>query len=573
MTKLGSFTFVLHSHLPYVLSHGQWPHGMDWLNEAAAETYIPILNVFGRLLDEGIKPKVTVSITPVLAEQLADRTFKDGFKHYLEIKIAAAVKDEEQFKLYNNTHMASLALMWNNYYTGILTDFTERYKEDLVFAFRRLQDEGAIEIITSAATHGYLPLIGSDESINAQIKEGVAVYKRHFGKQPKGIWLPECAYRPRYKWNFPIENTGEAYVRKGIEEFLYDNNIKYFVVDHHLLEGGKAIGVYLDRFSGLRKLWAQFENESEQKDAGWKRHSPYNLYLVSSTGGEKPVAIFVRDPKTGVQVWSGKHGYPGDGNYLEFHKKHFQGGLRYWKITSAETDLGGKMEYDPDAVIGRVRENAGHFKDLVKGILNEHLKTEGKPGIVTAPYDAELFGHWWFEGPQWLYYVLKWLNADPEIELITAGEYIDKNPPKDVVSIPEGSWGEGGFHWIWYNDWTRWTWKNIYKAESIMKDVSAKYTKTADTDIKRMSKQLARELLLMESSDWQFLISTWSARDYAELRFNGHYNDFIRIYKMIQAKASGNNLSTGDWEFLGDCEKKDCLFSDVDVKWWQKEVA
>ena len=569
MSKIGSFTLVLHSHLPYVLSHGKWPHGMDWLNEAAAETYIPLLNMFNRLLNEGVKAKVVLGITPVLAEQLADNSFKEEFKNYLQVKIEAAITDAEQFRVYGNEWRGKLAKNWKDYYTRIMVDFKETYKEDIIDAFRQLQDKGAIEIITSAATHGYLPLIGYDESVNAQIRTGIAAYKRHFKRQPRGIWLPEAAYRPRYKWAYPVEDAGKPYMRKGIEEFLYENNIEYFVVDHHLLEGGKAIGVYLDRFKDLKQLWAQFEKEYEHKSKVKKKHSPYEIHLVSSSGGENPVAIFTRDPRTGAQVWSGESGYPGDGSYLEFHKKHFPGGLRYWKVTSAKSDLGDKWEYDPDAAEARVKENAGHFKDVIKGLLNNHLKSTGKPGIVVAPYDSELFGHWWFEGPEWLYYVIKWINADPELQLVTGSEYLDKNRPTEVVSIPEGSWGEGGFHWIWYNDWTKWTWKHIYEAEGIMKELASKYADSNDSNLQRMLKQLARELLLLESSDWQFLISTWSARDYAELRVSEHYNDFMRIYKMIQTKLSGNNPHIGDWEFLGDCEKRDCVFPDIDIKLWK----
>ena len=569
MTKTGSFMLVLHAHLPYVISHGRWPHGMDWLNEAAAETYIPLLNVFNRLISEGVKLKVVVGITPVLMEQLSDSQFKIEFKEYLRVKIDAALKDEKQFLSFGNKDRARMARFWNDYYTGIRDNFTQRYDENIVAAFGKLQDKGAVEIITCAATHGYLPLIGYEEAVNAQIKQGVAVYERQLKRKPRGIWLPECAYRPRYRWSYPVENAGEPFLRRGVEEFLYENGIDYFIVDHHLLEGGKAIGAYLDRFKGLKEVWGRFEKEFEHVwKVADKKRSPYNVYLVSSNEGKSPTAIFTRDHKTGLQVWSGEWGYPGDINYLEFHKKHFPGGLRYWKITSAKSDLGTKEEYDPGAVEERIKENAGHFKEVVKGVLEEHKKSSGKPGIVVSPFDAELFGHWWFEGPRWLYYVLKWMDADPELELVTGGEYLDKNKPSEVISIPEGSWGEGGFHWIWFNNWTKWTWKRIYEAEKIMKDQVGKYVNSPEGDVKRFLKQMGKELLLMESSDWQFLISTWSAKDYAELRMSNHYNDFMRIYGMLKKKTGGEELTIGDWEFLGDCEKRDCLFSDLDIQWW-----
>jgi len=259
--KLGSFVLVLHAHLPYVLSHGTWPHGSDWLNEAAVGTYIPLLNVLNRLKDEGLSPKVTIDISPVLAEMLANDEFKKGFKAYLELKKTAAKNDIEEFTRIGETHMAKLAGMWLDLFGKIHRDFTSRYNEDLLNAFKTLQDQGHIEIATCGATHGYFPLLSEDVSIQAQIKQAVSSYRRHFGKDPRGIWLPECAYRPSYRWKKPFEEGGQPYLRKGIEEFLSENRIEYFFVDSHLVKGGKAIGVYLDRFEDLRSLWANFEKQ------------------------------------------------------------------------------------------------------------------------------------------------------------------------------------------------------------------------------------------------------------------------------------------------------------------------
>ncbi len=568
MVKLGSFTFFLHTHIPYVLSHGTWPHGMDWLNEAASETYIPLLEVFNRLVGEGHLPKVVVGISPVLAEQLADPTFKEGLRGYLKNRIDAAREDGEQFAKWNWSNMKRVADMWQDYFANALNLFQDKYEGDLIGGFKRLQDTGALEIITCAGTHGYLPLLGEDSAIKAQIRVGVQTYEKYFGRHPRGIWLPECAYRPRYQWKYPIEGFGNERMRKGIEEFLYEDEIEYFLVDSHLLKGGKAIGVYIHRFEALKQLWKQFEREYVVEAKGIEK-SPYQVYLASSSfGGDKAVAIFTRDPETGLQVWSGEWGYPGDGYYLDFHKKHFPGGHRYWRVTSANTGLGHKEEYRPGWVEERIRENAGHFKDLVKGILSRYRKESGHSGIVTAAFDTELLGHWWFEGPRWLYYVLKWIDMDPEMGLVTGGQYLDNNPPQQIISLPEGSWGEGGFHWIWLNEWTKWTWELIYDAETKMKEMAQKHAKTSDSDLLRLLRQMARELLLLESSDWQFLISTWSARDYAELRVREHYEGCIRLYDLIRKRARGVELHIGDWEFLGACEERDNLFTDIDVGWW-----
>ncbi|MFA6471520.1 MAG: hypothetical protein WCU00_05700, partial [Candidatus Latescibacterota bacterium] len=192
----GKLVLVLHGHLPYVIAHGKWPHGMDWLNEASAETYIPFLKVMDKLISEGISPKITIGLTPVLSEMLADEVFKEEFQSYLNTKVEAAQIDAKEFSLIGDTGRYELALLWERYYSDIRTYFNDVLKRDIISAYRKMQDDGHIEIITCAATHGYLPLLGEDTAVQAQIKLGVATYKKHFGRQPRGIWLPECAYRP-----------------------------------------------------------------------------------------------------------------------------------------------------------------------------------------------------------------------------------------------------------------------------------------------------------------------------------------------------------------------------------------
>jgi len=567
--KIGSFTFVLHSHLPYVLDHGRWPHGMDWLNEAMAETYIPLIDLLYRLLEEGHSPRLTIGVTPVLAEQLSDSSFPAEFSSYLKEKIESAEADYRQFSGWSSPHLAQLALFWREHYARIKQRFEKRYNRDLITPLRDLQKRGVVELITSAATHGYLPLLAEDTSVQAQIKQGILSYERIFGGRPRGIWLPECAYRPRYQWTPPVGNGKGKSLRKGIEEFLSENGIEYFIIDAVLLKGGKSIGVYIDRFEALKGLWGRFEKQYRPQKEDEEK-SPYEVYLVGSSEGKKPVAVFTRDPETGLQVWSGEWGYPGDGWYLDFHKKHFPGGHRYWRVTSAKTDLADKLEYEPDKVNARVRENANHFHKMVKGILANYGQRSGNPGIICAPFDAELFGHWWFEGPQWLYQVLKLMGEDRQIELATCGDYLDQAKPFKVVSLPEGSWGKGGYHYIWLNEWTQWTWKHIYEDERKMKELAQRFGETKDDNLSKILKQLARELMLLESSDWQFLISTWSARDYAELRLSEHHQNFLRLADMAERYGEGRWVDPGEWNFLGACEERDRLFPDIKVEWYRE---
>ncbi|MBO8151732.1 MAG: DUF1957 domain-containing protein [Candidatus Marinimicrobia bacterium] len=563
----GYLAFVLHSHIPYVVNHGEWPHGMDWLYEAASESYLPLLGEFNSLISDGIKPNVTIGITPVLAEQMSSERFKEGFVNYLKMKIQVAEKDKEEFTRTGRKLLAELARMWVDFYSKELEEFEHVYKRNLVEAFRSLQDDGHIEIITCAATHGYLPLLGKDESVDAQIRIGVETYKRHFGKDPAGIWLPECAYRPRYRWSSPVKGYKKEFLRKGLEEFLYQYGIKYFIVDKSLILGGDTKGVYLERFEALKHLWKQFREGYKAPEVDEER-SIYENYFVSSSGTEKGAVVYGKHEEVGLQVWSGRWGYPGDGRYLEFHKKHFPSGLKYWKVTSNDSDLASKMEYYPDDVEKALEDHSEHFVSIVEKYLKENFDKTGRAGIITCPFDTELFGHWWFEGVRWLGKVLRKLNKKKEYRPITLSEHLKSNSPERVVSLPEGSWGQGGFHYIWLNEWTEWTWREIYRAEDLMVNLADEYRGTSDKNITAILNQIGRELLLLESSDWQFLISTWSARDYAENRVAFHAESIRRLKEILDSYCSTGKLSESDERYLKTLEKNDGIFPDIDFEYW-----
>jgi 1,4-alpha-glucan branching enzyme len=503
----------------------------------------------------------------VLTEQLADRRFREEFLSYLHMKQSAAQENEAEFSRRGNQHMSDLAHFWWRYYQDIERDYVERYGSDIVGAFRQLQDEGHIEIITSAATHGYLPLLGRDTSVQGQVNQGVATYRKHYGRDPSGVWLPECAYRPRYEWTPPVgDKDGKAVLRKGVEEFLAEAGLKYFIVDSHLLAGGEALGVYIDRFEALRRLWEQSQKGVLREPT---ERTLYRAYLASSSEDlNKATAVFARDTRTALQVWSGEHGYPGDYNYLEFHKKHFPGGLRYWRVTDARADLGSKQPYEPAQVPERVRQQAEHFVDVVRALVQEQAEKQDLP-VVCAPYDAELLGHWWFEGPEWLYQVLKRLAQDDVVQPITCSAYLEQAPPAEVVRLPEGSWGQGGFHWVWLNEWTEWTWEHIYEVEGRLAELLEKAPDEPTGELKAVLEQLVRELLLLQSSDWQFLITTWSARDYAENRFTTHCDDFHALVGIAEKLLEGGELTDSDRDLLGMLGERDGVFEDIDLDDWR----
>ncbi|MFQ5811176.1 MAG: 1,4-alpha-glucan branching protein domain-containing protein, partial [Armatimonadota bacterium] len=521
--RIGCLSLVLHSHVPYVLGHGTWPHGAEMLYEAAAETYMPLIRMLEGLLEEGIQPKITIGVTPVVAEQLGDSRFKDWFPKYLQNKIDLACDNEAEFAHQGRGHLQYLAGRWRDHYVGLLRDFQERYSGDLLAAFAGLQERGCVELLTSAATHGYLPLLREDASVQAQVRQGVRTYERSFGRRPRGFWLPECAYRPRYEWRPPasvVGPDGHGRMRKGVEEFLAENGLDYCFVDSDVLHRGEhPLPVHVDWEDTLGKMWGRIFHVREPRPYDGDK-SPYMTYFVGSRFEDHPpVAIFVRDPRSSMQVWSGEHGYPGDSWYLDFHKKHFPGGHRYWRVTDGQNDMGSKQDYSPEMAEQRVRENAGHFLWMAKEILRHDAPhRDDRPPVLCAPFDAELFGHWWFEGIRWLEHVLRWTALDPEIEPVTCSEYLERYAPATAIALSEGSWGQGGDHWVWLNEGTEWTWRRVYDAESDMNDLALRHAKTTDPTLRGILQQAARELLLLQASDWQFLITTWTARDYAEAR-------------------------------------------------------
>jgi len=621
MPTLGAFTFVLHSHLPYARLAGRWPHGEEWIHEAASETYIPLLDALYDLRDDGVDFKITIGITPVLAEQLSDADVCDHFDEYLDDKIARAKKDvlrfrgdlweaennppeakpvdrvdAEEAKLerpdrkkieaakiesdtkkeeaakqaeepekpwwVGNKHLEYLASFYQAFYEKIKTSFDKRYNRDIVGAFKVLQDEGYVEIITCAATHGYLPLLGQDAAIRGQLKTGVESYKRLFGRAPRAIWLPECAYRPAYY-------NEDGSVRPGIESFLAEQGIKLFFSETHLITGGAPVGVAAGEAIGpYGEIKRRYLIPMSVVPHPGFEASTFNAYYVSDTTkgdhaeSHSGVSIIGRNDETGQRVWSADWGYPGDFDYREFHRKDGESGLQYWRVTGAKVDLGDKDFYHPDWAANKVRMHAQDFVGLVERIHQSRSSYGMDYGLISSNYDTELFGHWWFEGVDWLKQVLRGLAESESVDLTTASEHITNYPPEQILHVPEGSWGAGGTHFTWSNVETEWMWPPLHEAENRFKNLANKHHDDyGDAHLRGVMNQAARELLLAESSDWPFLVTTGQAKDYAIQRFSQHLERFTSLVDSIERGEPDGSLAAELWE-------KDRLFENIDYRWW-----
>lgn len=552
---LGNFCLVLHGHLPWVLNHGRWPHGEVWLFEAAAETYLPLLAVLG----QGGCP-LTLGLTPVLLEQLGNEGFKVRFVEWLGEESARCARDEAEFRERGDGHLGWLALESRESVDALLAQF-EAIGRDIPGAFAAAATAGHIEILTSNASHGFMPLIRHDASARAQVRAGVHTSRRRLGFSPRGAWLPECAYRPGGGWTPPVGDSTPM-MRAGVEEIFAQEGVGFFVVDAHLFAGARSEGT--QTAAGFTKTdWQQSTWDSAR---GWR--SVLEPHLISSDGGPGRLVALARHPELSEQVWSGEVGYPGDGRYLEFHKRHGRDGRRYWKVTGPGIDLGGKQPYNPDEIQSALFTHAQHFVATVRSIVKRHHERTGRHAVVVAPFDAELFGHWWHEGPRFIREVMLALQGDPIVQPSTVSAHLAQWPADKVVSLPAGSWGAKGDFSVWLNDQTRWTWEAAHGAEDRLLDALHRHDWRGSPAVAEPLKLAARELLLLQASDWQFVIHTGGAVDYGYRRFCEHLARFDRACSIADARAAGRDDPPLTQVELADIAGHDECFQDLQLEWW-----
>ncbi len=535
---------------------------MEWLHEAMAETYLPLLRVLGRLERDKIGFHANLILSPILLEQLGHPTFREEFPRYLTRKIVAAQEDEAFFEQSREAVYAKQARYWQSFFSEARDDF-QALGGDLIAEFRRFRDVGMLDLLTSPATHGYLPLLGTDESVRAQVRLAVETHQRYLGQRPRGIWSPECGYRPAGLWSYPIVDPDRsdpfpAFERVGLEQVFAEAGLELFYVDAHLIESARTVN------SGSSKPTASDDEHTLRSD-----RQLYQPYVVAGVGDvPSAVSVFPRDPRTAVQVWSSETGYPAEPAYLDFHKKRWPGGHRYWRVTDAHGDLQHKEPYDAVLAAERVRSHGAHFAHTLWQTLSPTF-SDPEPAILSAPFDAELFGHWWFEGPAWIEAVARTLHEHAVgVTMATSAEYLDHFPPAGVLALEEGSWGAGGDHRVWLNLETAWTWNYVYEAERFVRDVATAGAWRNSQLARRIMQQICRELLLLESSDWQSLITTGAARDYAEARFLTHHEQLRQLREWWNLVEAGSELDMEQMGQMEEIERRDAIFADLDPGLW-----
>lgn len=519
----GLLSIILHAHLPFV-RHPEYPEFLeeDWLYEAISETYIPLLNVFEGLAVDGVMPRVTLGLTPPLCEMLSDPLLQQRYLDHVTKLVELC--ESEVMRTAKHPAMNETARMYLNHFSAARDLFENRYRRNLISGFRALQEAGAIEIITCGATHGFLPLMTRTEARRAQVQVGRLNYIKHFNRAPRGIWLPECAYYT------------------GVDSLLEEAGLRFFIVDAHAIMFG-----------------------TPQPRRG--------IYAPTLTPAG--VAAFARDVETSEQVWSADTGYPGDPDYREFYRDlgfdgeydyikpylHSDGvrrnlGVKYYRVTG-KVDLGLKQPYVPSWATSKTASHAAHFLLKRQEQARQLRSAIGRKPMIVSPYDAELFGHWWFEGPQFLNYLIRKTHFDQsEVRLATPIDYLDEFPVNQHQHLASSSWGAEGYYRVWINGETEWMYMHQHVAEDRMIELATAHP-DSDGLLRRALNQAARELLLAESSDWAFIITTGTMVQYAIKRFRDHIHRFSRLYEMIKQRDI-------DERWLAEVESRDSIFQEID---------
>ncbi|QDE82668.1 glycoside hydrolase family 57 protein [Myxococcus xanthus] len=523
--SLGSLALVLHAHLPFV-RHPEHEDFLeeDWLYEAISETYLPLLQVFDGLAEDGVPFRLAMTLSPTLVSMLRDELLMSRYARRLDLLCELGAREAHRTR--DDATFGPIARFYRDHFESLRRAFHDRYKRDLVSAFRRLQDAGYLDILTCNATHGFLPLMQQvPEAVRAQVTVAANHYRQHFGRDPAGIWLAECGYYP------------------GLERLLASERIRYFFVDTHGLTDAVP-----------RPL-----------------HGPYAPVFT-----EAGVAAYARDPESSQQVWSTEHGYPGDPDYREFYRdigwdldldyirpfiqptgERKNTGFKYFRITGKTND---KRPYDPLAARERASVHAGNFLfNRQRQIEDLASRLGGREPVVVAPYDAELFGHWWFEGPQFLDFLIRKVAYDQKtFRLVTPSDDLRAHPENQVATPPLSSWGAGGYANMWLDGSNDWIYRHLNHCAKQMVELARDFPDAGELQ-RRALNQAARELLLAQSSDWAFIMKTGTMVEYAQRRTREHILRFQRLHEQLR----GGSLDEG---WLCHVEGRDNLYPELDYR-------
>ncbi len=526
---LGSFAFLLHGHLPFV-RHPDDPFFIEelWYYEAVAETYLPLLKRGYALREESIAFPLQLSLSPPLLYMMADELLSVRFERYLENHIELAAKEKARNK--HNSSLLELSDFYHNFYQKIYDFYTGTLKRDIINGFRELAASGTIQLWSTSATHCFLPLFQHQPKIvKAQLKVALDSFRDFFGMEPCGFWLSECGYY------------------SGLDALMKDVGIDLTILESHSLLFGNP-------------------------------RPPGSVYLPVHT--KRDLTVFARDLLVAQQIWSSESGYPGDPFYREFYSDiaydrtpeelapcvHPAGfimhtGMKYRRITDKLSSE--KAWYEPLAAQKQTRIHAHDFLNKIVYHLDQLSAVIRTSPIISAPFDAELFGHWWFEGPDFLDQVARIAHRDKlPVNFTFFNDYLKQYPTTQVCEPAASSWGKNGYNEVWLNHTNDWIYPLLHQAGTIMLNLANHYANLAVEPLsERILNQMSRELLLAQASDWPFMIRMQTTAQYAQSRLKEHLNAFHQFVGMLQSQPGQERRN-----FLEERERQYTLFPAIDFR-------
>jgi 1,4-alpha-glucan branching enzyme len=514
---------VLHAHLPFVRHPEHARHHEErWFYEALVECYLPLLDAFDRMAEGGVPFALTMSVTPPLAAMMRDRLLKQRFHEHLAR--VEALAEREMRRLWGDAQFAPIATFYRDHFARMRAVW-DRHDGDVLSGFVRHWDAGRLELLTCSGTHCYLPgMVPAREGIRLQLELGVRGFERIVGRKPTGAWLAECAYHPSFD---------EEIARAGV---------RFTIVDTHGILHARP-------------------------------RPPFGVHApVCSPSG---VAFFGRDVESSRQVWSRDEGYPGDAYYRDFYRdigfdlpvsdlmgevagdgSRLMTGLKYFRITGKDVD---KQPYQPGIAAQKARDHAESFVFSRAREARARARSMPVPPIIVSPYDAELFGHWWFEGPIFLETVFRALrDTAGELEPITLPEYLRRHPVTVQATPSASSWGAGGYGEVWVGQEAAWAWRHVHHATRYAHFLVRKYRGAAGRRGEALD-QLVRELLLLQSSDWAFILKMGTVAQYAEGRIRAHVHRLRHLGHLVETGVSDEAEST----WLDDVRSRDNFFAQL----------
>lgn len=506
----GQLIFALHAHLPYLSCEGQSSTPAErvrlaWIFEALTETYLPLIDVLER--QEGTEtPCLTLCLSPTLLYMLENPRVQELYMEYLNQRIEFA--KQEEVRLGSDKAFSALPFFYEQRFIAIreLWKRVSSLPGGVCQVFRKLASNGIVELMATTATHIYLPAYQMyDEVAKLQISAGLEDFHRHFDCSSAGFWLPECGYYD------------------GLDYVLAEKGVKYFISSSRAViqaDPPADSGVFqpvqtpagLLAFPLYRGMAALLGGTDES-------YSGRSVYRDFDRDVGEALSIERLDP-------------------LLVEGARVPTGFKYHRQRGAAQEESGDVSlvYDPEKAEKAAKEDSALFSNAVHALLCEVEQTGEKSPILTCAFDAELFGHYWFEGTTFLSsFFNQSRTASYELVTPSSAASLVQSGEKEVqqgVCLVESSWSAKETSRIWVDGSNSWVYGYTYAIILQWLTIERQFQEQSYV-IDHYKAQLTREMLLSQSSDWLYMLNYGVSTRFAENMIKKYAEGFNNLYEQL----------------------------------------